>query len=1007
MILFISHYPNSETEKEGMMQRISTIDKVFENEERIYAHISGNIETNISEPHITTISDKLRICNINFYLNIHYRMLRDLVLEAKVVYVHSIYNAQYILPFYKYKKIITDMHGIVPEEQHYYGNEANAKLLERIEKFVIENSYCIITVTNSMSNHFLKKYPHVNTKMMVLPTLDNHEVDISNKPKASDKSRMLIIYSGGAQKWQNIDMMLDSIYKVRDRFDFMILTNDVAYFQSQIKKLGYSDIVKVCSVPKKNIQTYYCQADFGFILRDNIAINQVACPTKLSEYLSFGVIPIVLQPDIGDFKALGYSYLTLSDFLNNNPPSSPEIEFMKSKNYETVNKLRNTFNASIRQLIDLKEELLSNSEDSEIFLTNEEIIGNDKDAHIKNLETIIYDKDAHIKNLETIVKDKDMLIDDIRNTRGWRALEQLRRFRNLLFRLFNYLRGHKVNTFLKKRNKYEEWIRRSEPSPAELDLQKKTTFNCYPKISIVVPTYNTPEQFLKEMVESVINQTYSNWELCIADGGSNKPYIREILNSYTKKDERIKVKFLTENKGIAGNSNEALSLATGDFIALLDHDDTIAPFALYEVVKGISKNPDADFIYSDEDKISEDGKKQFDPHFKPDWSPDTLRSYNYICHLTVIKKALLYKVGFFRGDYEGSQDYDLIFRATEDANKILHIPKVLYHWRAHLSSAAGDVSNKMYAIESGKKAVADHLKRIGLTGTAEGGWPYKVVYNCKDSPLISIIIPNKDHTKDLGKCVESIISKSSYNNFEIIIIENRSVEKDTFELYSKLEQLKNVRIIKWDHLFNFGSLNNFAVNYAEGEVLLFLNNDTEVITSDWLECMLGHVLRKEIGAVGAKLYYPDNTIQHAGVILGIKGVAGHSHKYFPRDSKGYFCRANIIQNLSAVTAACMMMRREVFEEVGRFDERYSHAFNDVDLCMKIRQKGYLIVFTPYAELYHHESKSRGNEDTREKQERFKKEIEYFQKKWKNDLAKGDPYYNPNLTLDREDFSIKI
>lgn len=557
---------------------------------------------------------------------------------------------------------------------------------------------------------------------------------------------------------------------------------------------------------------------------------------------------------------------------------------------------------------------------------------------------------------------------------------------------------------------YSVWIDKNEPKVAELEGQKKTNFNYSPKISIVVPTLNTPEQFLRNMIESVIAQTYSKWELCIADGGSTAFGVKEILREYMGKDDRIKVKLLPENKGIAGNSNEALFLATGDFIALLDHDDTLAPFALFEIVKAINEYPDADFIYSDEDKISVDGKRRFDPFLKPAWSPDTLRSQNYICHLTVIKKGLLDKVGLFREGYDGSQDHDLILRATEQMNRIVHIPKILYHWRVNSSSAAGNISNKMYAFESGKKAIVDHLARLGISGKVEDGLflgSYKVTYNLNHSPIISIIIPNNDHYEDIRKCIESVINRSIYKNFEIIIVENGSKDKNTFDFYRQLELYTNIKVIEWDKPFNYAAVNNFAVKHTKGEVLLFLNNDVEVITSDWLERMLEHAVRKGVGAVGAKLYYPDNTVQHAGVILGIGGIAGHSHKYYSRNSHGYFNRLGIIQNLSAVTGACLMIKRKVFDEIQGFDEGYSHAFNDVDMCMKIREKGYLIIFTPYAELYHYESKTRGVEDTQEKQERFRKEIELFKEKWGHILEKGDPYYNPNLTLEKEDFSISL
>ncbi|WKV08527.1 glycosyltransferase family 2 protein [Thermoanaerobacterium sp. CMT5567-10] len=558
---------------------------------------------------------------------------------------------------------------------------------------------------------------------------------------------------------------------------------------------------------------------------------------------------------------------------------------------------------------------------------------------------------------------------------------------------------------------YSIWIKNNEPNNEELERQKLFIFNYKPKISIIVPVWNTPKRFLTDMIESVLNQTYSYWELCIADGASNEEHVRECIEAYVTKDKRIKVKYLNENKGIVGNSNEALGLATGDYIVLLDHDDTLAPFALFEIVKAINENPDADFIYSDEDKISEDGGKRFDPHFKPDWSPDTLKSYNYITHLSVIKKELLDEVGWFKEGYEGSQDYDLILRCTEKALNVVHIPKILYHWRFHENSTAGNPAAKLYAYDAAKKALADHINRIGFKGKVSDGLflsSYKIDYDIVELPKVSIIIPNKDHKNDLERCINSIINKSTYKNYEIIIVENGSTEQLVFDYYNDVMKRYNfIEILSWNDVFNYSAVNNFAAYHANGEILLFLNNDVEVINKNWLEEMIMHVQRKDVGAVGAKLYYPNDTIQHAGVILGILGIAGHSHKNYPAMSNGYFGRLKIVQNLSAVTGACLMIRKEVFNEIGGFDKGFPLVFNDVDVCLKIRKNGYLVVWTPYAELYHYESETRGYEDTPEKQERFNKEIELFKKKWGDILESGDPYYNQNLTLKREDFSIRI
>ena len=547
--------------------------------------------------------------------------------------------------------------------------------------------------------------------------------------------------------------------------------------------------------------------------------------------------------------------------------------------------------------------------------------------------------------------------------------------------------------------------------PEELERQRKEIFHKDTKFSVLVPLYNTPINFLKEMINSVINQTYANWELCLADGSDNEhKNVKSEVLKLAKKDKRIKYKKLKENKGISENTNECIEMATGDYIALFDHDDVLHPSALYEVMKVIC-DKDADFIYTDENTFSGKIEDAYWPHFKPGYSPDTLRSYNYICHLTVFDKVLLEKAGGgFRKEFDGSQDYDMVLRLTEVARNIVHIPKVLYYWRAHKNSVASDISAKPYTLIAAKKALAEHLNRVGLKGeVSDARIPstYQIKYEIIGKPLISIIIPNKDHIDDLDKCIQSVEKQSTYRHFEIIVVENNSTESETMEYYRKIQRkYKNIKVVTWREGFNYSKINNFGFKYAKGEYIVLLNNDIEIITPDWLEQMLMYTQRKDVGATGMMLYYPDDTIQHAGVILGIGGVAGHSHKYFKRGEYGYASRLAIVQNLSAVTAASMMIRADVFKQIGGLDEEFAVAFNDVDLCMKIREAGYLIVWTPYAEAYHYESKSRGFEDTPEKQQRFAKEIQCFMDKWGEVLEEGDPYYNVNLSLDREDFSWK-
>ncbi len=537
--------------------------------------------------------------------------------------------------------------------------------------------------------------------------------------------------------------------------------------------------------------------------------------------------------------------------------------------------------------------------------------------------------------------------------------------------------------------------------------EKATAFNRNVKFSIVVPLYNTPIKFLREMIKSVQNQTYGNWQLCMADGSDDEHnYVGEYVKSLC--DERIVYKKLSENKGIADNTNECIALADGDFIALFDHDDLLHPSALFEMAKAIDEG--ADFVYTDEVTFVGRTSNITIYNFKPDYSPDTLRSYNYICHFTSFSKELLDIVGGFNREYDGSQDYDLILRLTEKAKNIVHIRKALYFWRSHKASVASDVSAKPYVVKSAKKALKAHIERLGLPGRVEDAvvpTTYKIQYDIIGEPMVSIVIPNKDHTDDLEKCLASVYQKSTYNNFEVIVVENNSTEPETFEYYNLAkEKYNNLKVIVWESGFNYSAINNFAVKAANGEYILLLNNDIEVITPDWLEQMIMFAQRKDVGAVGCKLYYDDDTIQHAGVIVGLGGVAGHSHKGFARDNPGYMARASIAQNLSACTAACLMIRKDVYNEVGGLDEGYAVAFNDIDFCMKIRAAGYLIVFTPFAEFYHYESKSRGDEDTPEKRARFNSEVFRFQERWRKELKAGDPYYNPNLSLDSEDFALR-
>lgn len=553
---------------------------------------------------------------------------------------------------------------------------------------------------------------------------------------------------------------------------------------------------------------------------------------------------------------------------------------------------------------------------------------------------------------------------------------------------------------------YHRWIKAFEPTKLELQKQRQTPFARTPIISVVVPVYNPPAEYLEAMIQSVMEQTYPHWELCLADA-STAPHVRPILQK-TSADPRIKVRFLESNAGIVGNSNAALELVSGEYIALLDHDDTLAPFALHAVATALNENPTADFLYSDEDKLNFDGDR-VEPNFKPDWSPETLQSRNYICHLSVFHRDLMQELGGFRPGFDGAQDHDLILRATERARRIIHIPQVLYHWRMHRQSTAADASSKGYAHAAGKRAVQEHLDRLGIDATVhDGAVPgmYHVVHHLRTQPLVTVIVPNKDAVEMLARCVDSL-AKSSYANYELLIVENGSTRPETFAYYRQLEKQPHIKILEWTRPFNYAAVNNFAAVQARGELLLFLNNDIEAVNPDWLERMVKIGVQPGVGAVGAKLYFADDTIQHAGIVIGMGGIAGHSHGSFPREAAGYMQRLRFTQNVSAVTGACLLCPTKVFREIGGFDEGFVLAFNDVDLCLQILSRGYRIVWTPFAELYHFESKTRGYEDTPEKLRRFQREVDLFQMKWSQFLKKGDPHYNPHYRLDRPDFALRV
>ncbi len=570
----------------------------------------------------------------------------------------------------------------------------------------------------------------------------------------------------------------------------------------------------------------------------------------------------------------------------------------------------------------------------------------------------------------------------------------------------------KVLLSLSKKRKLKVFGENFNLSTEKRQEQESMKFSKPITFSILVPLYNTPQKFLDEMIMSVRMQTYKNWELCLADGSDPKKgkKIEKYCRAIQRKDKRIRYRKLEKNGGISENTNACIDMSSGEYIGLFDHDDLLHPAALYEMMCAIAREK-ADFLYTDEATFEGSIKNIITAHFKPDYAIDTLRGNNYICHFSVFRRELLEQAGKFRKEYDGSQDHDFILRVTKEAKKIFHIQKILYYWRSHPASVAADINSKTYAIDAGKRAVQNSIESYGEKVMVESSkaFPtiYRLKYELKEEAAISILIPCRDRAEDTRRCIQSILQYSTYKNYEILIIDNASKESETFALYKELSEEPKVRILYWNNPFNYSSINNYAAKNAKGKYLILLNNDTQIIAENWMEEMLMYAQREDIGAVGAKLYYGDNTIQHAGIILGMgaDGVAGHAHYRQPKENLGYMGRLYYAQNLTAVTAACMMVRKSVYEKMHGLSEEFAVAYNDVDFCMRLRRAGYLIVFTPYAELYHYESKTRGYEDNSERQNRFKNEVNLFKKKWKKELEAGDPYFNPNFDLLRDDFAV--
>lgn len=637
---------------------------------------------------------------------------------------------------------------------------------------------------------------------------------------------------------------------------------------------------------------------------------------------------------------------------------------------------------------------------------------------------------GRIAELEEKNEELNYKINRIKTNPIWKMSAPFRKAMHYCIRQKDRLRNcgnlrgvwAKIKYKERERAAMERYGTASFPDEERRRQEQETVFPHMVKFSILVPLYNTPQEFLTAMLDSVINQTYGNWELCLADGSDDAhDYVGQVCLEYQKEDkgrtggkERIVYKKLEKNEGIAGNTNRCLAMATGEYIGLFDHDDIIHPSVLYEYAKVINEQ-EADYIYCDETTFkNNDINKMLTMHFKPDYAIDNLRANNYICHFSVFYRHLLDGNELFRTKFDGSQDHDMILRLTDKAKKVVHVPRLMYYWRSHAGSVASGIQAKTYAVDAAKGAVADHLRKHGfehfkITSTRAFETIFKISYQIIGNPKISIIIANKDHEPDLRRCITSILEKSTYDNFEIIVVENSSETAEIQKYYEELKENEKVKVITYQGVFNYSAINNLGASKAEGEYLLLLNNDTQVITVNWMEELLMYAQRNDVGAVGAKLYYGDKTIQHAGVVLGLGAhrTAGHSHYMQHRENLGYMGRLCYTQNVSAVTGACLMVSKALFEKAGGLEESFAVSLNDVDFCIKLREMGYLNVFTPFAELYHFESASRGLDDKGEKAERYNEESARFREKWKEVLAKGDPYYNPNFSLDRSDFSLRV
>lgn len=844
--------------------------------------------------------------------------------------------------------LIDSISQINPTSILYLGN--NKQIIESIEK----NDFNLI---------------NIDTKKLYENEFST-SVDVKNILPDNSPEKFELIITSNELEFISDDLCIDCIKKICDLTNNIILSIDNPHNSSKSLEFWskiFAENNFIRNLAKSNILQYY----------------------KLSNINEISPIKIIEQYE----KAINSLTIKVSDY-NGLKRENQKNKYDKKYFYAINKDLKSDVDYLSLEVKKLKEKNLNLIRQNNIISNNFNAISNSRWWKFTKPGRIITENIKKIPGIGSLI----IALRIIKNN-GIKSLIEKIKYKKQLRKII------KKNSIII-----------SQFLPAKMAVkQLNTTFENDITFSILVPLFNTPIPFLKEMIDSCINQTYQKWELCLADASTQEQgEVYKICQSYIKKDKRIKYKKI-KNISISDNTNEAIKMATGNYISLLDHDDFLHPSALYENMLAITKK-NADFIYTDEMTF---GKDIYDPlviHLKQDFAPDTLRANNYICHFSTFSRELLDKVGYFNPECNGSQDYDIILRLTEQAKSIVHIPKVLYYWRCHEGSVASDISVKPYCITAGVKALSNHLKRLGIKGQPEAtpdcAGIYKINYEINESSIVSIIIPNKDSIEYLSVLIDSIIQKTTYKNYEIIIIENNSTENETFIYYDEIQKkYSNIKVFTWENEFNYSAINNYGVSFSNGDYLLFLNNDMKVISPNWIEEMLMFAQRQDVGTVGAKLYYQDDTIQHSGIFITLNStdiIALHYHKGSPKNCLGYMGRLMYSHNVTAVTGACMLIRKSVFNKVGGFNIDFPVAFNDVDLCLKLRDLGYLNVFTPYAELYHYESKSRGDDHTNNTvNKRLKDDIIRFKKTWYKLMYKPDPYYNPNFKTSSEDFSIDV